>query len=293
MGCHNHCTMLVYNTGEEGNILQLWFRERETDNIKVEWKIKETIYSIKSQYQQVDIVDFFEFGRALVLDGIIQTTVFDEFIYHEMIAHVPMFTHPNPKRVMVVGGGDGGTVREVLKHPSVEQVDLIEIDKEVVDGCIKYLPELATGLKDHRVRINNVDGFKFVQEKQNYYDVVIIDSSDPIGPAVGLFARPFYKSVYAALKEDGLFVAQTESPLFNRDLIQDVYSGIKEIFPIQYLYMAGVPTYSIGPWTFTMGSKRYTKDNARQCCPNMTLKYFNNEVQKGAFMLPNYIKELL
>ena len=274
--------------------MQLWFTERETDNTQAKCNVNETLHSKKSPYQQVDIVEFAEFGRALVLDGIIQTTIFDEFIYHEMIAHIPMYIHPNPKRVMVIGGGDGGTVREILKHPSVEQVDLVEIDKEVVDSCKKYLPELAGCLEsDKRVNVHNVDGFKFVLEKEGYYDVIIIDSSDPIGPAVGLFARPFYKNVYTALKDDGLFVAQTESPLFNRPLINDVYGGIKELFPIQYLYTAGVPTYSIGPWTFTMGSKTYKKEDARTYDESLNLKYFNKEIQRGAFDLPQYIKELL
>ncbi|QNO13584.1 polyamine aminopropyltransferase [Alkalicella caledoniensis] len=273
--------------------MQLWFSERETDNINVKWKVEQTLYSKKSQYQQIDIVEFTDFGRALILDGIIQTTVYDEFIYHEMIAHIPLCIHPNPKKVLVIGGGDGGTVREVLKHESVEKVDLVEIDKEVVDAARKYLPELAGCLEDPRVTVQNVDGFKFVQEKTSYYDVVIIDSSDPIGPAVGLFAKSFYKSVHKILKEDGLFVAQTESPLFNKELITDVYTGIKEIFPVQYLYTAGVPTYSIGPWTFTLGSKRYTKEKARTLNKKIGLKYFNEDVQKGAFLLPQYIKELL
>ncbi|SHJ94869.1 spermidine synthase [Anaerobranca californiensis DSM 14826] len=273
--------------------MELWFTERETDNIKVQWKVNKTLYSKKSPFQQVDIVEFTEFGRALVLDGIIQTTIFDEFIYHEMIAHVPLYIHQKPERVMVVGGGDGGTVREVLKHPTIKQVDLVEIDKEVVESCKKYLPELAGCLADPRVNVYNVDGFKFVEEKEGYYDVIIIDSSDPIGPAIGLFAKPFYQNVYKALKGDGLFTAQTESPLFNSQLIRDVYSGIKEIFPIYYLYTAQVPTYSIGPWTFTLGSKKYKKEDARLYDENMKLRYFNKEIQRSTFDLPQYIKELL
>ncbi|MTI95627.1 MAG: polyamine aminopropyltransferase [Firmicutes bacterium] len=269
--------------------MDLWFSERETENIKVQWKLARTLASHQSQYQKIDIVEFVEFGRGLILDGVIQTTLSDEFIYHEMLAHVPLNTHPNPKTVLVVGGGDGGTVREVLKH-NIDSVDLVEIDGDVVRLCREFLPELAGGLDDPRVRVHIGDGIEYVRKREAAYDCVLVDSSDPVGPAVGLFAREFYSDIFRALKPGGLMAAQTESPLFNQDLIRQVTKGLRQIFQDVRFYWANVPTYSIGPWSFALAGQNIKGVNMSV---TSGCRYYNDAIHQGAFMLPAYFQDLL
>ena len=200
-------------------------------------------------------MDTYEFGRMLLLDGIIMTTIKDEFVYHEMISLPALNTHPNPKNVLVIGGGDGGAIREIVKHPKVEKAILCEIDGQVIEVSKKYLPEISCALNDPKVEVVVEDGIKYIQENKNKFDVILVDSTDPIGPAVGLFAKDFYQGIYDALKEDGVFAAQTESPWVNENLVKRVFQDIKSIFPITRLYLANVPTYPTGMWSFTMGSK--------------------------------------
>ncbi|ADG82868.1 polyamine aminopropyltransferase [Thermincola potens] len=275
--------------------MELILTEKHTDGYSVNWKIKETLHVEQTKYQHLAIVETYEFGRALVLDGIIQTTVKDEYMYHEMIALPALMTHPNPQKVMVIGGGDGGTIREVLKHPSVQQVDLVEIDEKVILACQKYLPEISCALTDSRVRIFVEDGIEYVQRHKDKYDVILIDSSDPIGPATNLFHESFYKNVYEALKTDGIMVCQSESPLFNRELLGNVHKSVKNLFPITRTYLATVPTYISGFWSFTMGSKRYDPLNAEiplDVVNRLKTKYYNADIHKGAFVLPEYVAEL-
>lgn len=271
--------------------MDLWLTEWENKNIKVLWKISKTLETRQSKFQRVDIVEFEEFGRGLVLDGVIQTTLKDEFIYHEMLSHVPLCTHPAPKKVLVVGGGDGGTVREVLRHP-VQQVDLVEIDDEVINVSKKYLPELASCLDDPRVTVHIEDAQKFVKARSIYYDCVLVDSSDPVGPAVGLFAQEFYQDIFNALKDDGVMAAQTESPLFTADLIKQVNDGIKGVFPISKFYWCSIPTYSIGPWSFVFASKKFKPDEYSNPFPQ-GLRYYTSEIHRAAFVLPGYFNKLL
>ena len=176
--------------------MEFLLNEKHTDGYSVTWKFSETVYTERTDYQDLAVIDTLEFGRALVLDGIIQTTEKDEFIYHEMIAHPAMMAHPNPQKVLVIGGGDGGTVREAVRYQSVTQADLVEIDEKVIWASRKYLPEISCALSDRKVRIFVEDGLEFVKGKENYYDVILVDSSDPIGPAIGLFGKEFYTDVY-------------------------------------------------------------------------------------------------
>ncbi len=281
--------------GFEAEIMEFWLNEKHTDGYAVSWKFSETLYTERTDYQHLAVIDTLEFGRALVLDGIVQTTEKDEFIYHEMIAHPAMMTHPNPQKVLVIGGGDGGTIREALRYQSVTRADLVEIDEKVIWACRKYLPTISSALSDSRVRILVEDGLKFVRGKENYYDVILVDSSDPIGPAVGLFGKEFYRDVYNALKEDGILVAQTESPVFNRELLSGVHSTIREIFPITGTYLTAVATYIGGFWSFTCGSKKYDPlavipdpDKLK----DMNLKYYNAAIHQACFALPNFVKDL-
>ncbi|MFK3939422.1 spermidine synthase [Alkalihalobacillus sp. NPDC078783] len=274
--------------------MELWYSEKQTERFGITAKIKRTLHTEKTEFQQLDMIETEEFGNMLVLDGMVMTTEKDEFVYHEMVAHVPLFTHPNPKHVLVVGGGDGGVIREVLKHPSVEKATLVEIDGKVVEYSKKYLPTIAGALDDERVDVQIADGFMHIAKSENEYDVIMVDSTEPVGPAVKLFEKGFYEGISKALKEDGVFVAQTDNPWFQQDLIRNVYSDIKEIFPITRVYTANIPTYPSGLWTFTIGSK--TKDPlevSEDRFHDIETKYYTKELHKAAFALPKFVTDLL
>ncbi|WDL95126.1 polyamine aminopropyltransferase [Alicyclobacillus sp. ALC3] len=268
-----------------------WFTEYQNNNLSIGLRIKQIIHSEKTDFQTLDVVETVEYGRLLVLDGCVMTTDKDEFVYHEMLSHVPMHTHPNPKKVLVVGGGDGGVIREIIKHPSVEKAVLAEIDGRVIEASKTYFPHIASGLSDPRVDVQVTDGIKYVEDHPNEFDIILIDSTDPIGPAVGLFAKDFYQSVHRALKDDGIMVAQTESPFANAKLISSVYKDVSEVFPQTHLYLAFVPTYPTGMWSFTMGSKKYDPNAVTECRVSGT-KYYTNAVHKGALALPPFVQEL-
>ncbi len=274
--------------------MDLWLKEGQIENAAMTYKIKETIHTEKTEYQDLAIIDTYEFGRMLVLDGIVQTTIKDEFVYHEMISHIPLYTHKKPKKVLVVGGGDGGAIREILKHPSVEKVVLCEIDKRVVDLSIEYLPEISCGLKDPRAEVFIGDGIKYVLEHKNEFDVIIVDSTDPFGAAEGLFNVNFYKSLYECLTEDGIFVAQTETPFYLPHVVKKVYTDILNVFPVTRMFMAAIPTYPGVYWSFTMGSKKYDPlEIDINNIPDLDTKYYHKELHKSCFVLPKYVKDLI
>ncbi len=271
----------------------IWFSELQEPGLAISCEIKEVLYNKKSAFQDIKVVDTKTFGRMLLLDNVIQTTIKDEFVYHEMITMVALNTHPNPENVLVIGGGDGGSIREIVKHPGVKKVTLVEIDECVVEVSKKYLPEISCGLNDSKAEVLIDDGIKHVQNSGSEYDVIIIDSTDPVGPAEGLFGENFYKSVYKALKSDGIFVAQTESPFFNQDILKKVLKSINNIYENCCLYLANVPTYPGGLWSFTMGSKKYIPENVDlDNIPDLNSKYYSKEVHKSCFILPPFVKEL-
>lgn len=274
--------------------MELWFTEKQTPQMGLSLLVKETLHAEQTPFQHLAVMETEQYGRMLALDGMVQTTVADEFVYHEMITHVALNTHPNPRRVLVVGGGDGGAIREILKHQSVERATLVEIDGRVVEASRRWLPEISCGLSDPRAEIIIDDGIKHVAGSKNLYDVIIVDSTEPIGPAAGLFARPFYQSIFDALTDDGIMVAQTESPFVNRDLIRSVYADIRATFPVARLYLAAIPTYPSGLWSFTLGSKKYdplTVDPAK--FRPMKTRYYTPEVHRGCFALPEIAAELV
>ncbi len=277
--------------------MELWFTEDQTPEMRISCRVKEVLYRGKSTYQEILVLDTFQFGRMLVLDDIIQTTERDEFVYHEMIVHPALVAHPKPERVLVVGGGDGGTVREVLKHTSVQEVVLAEIDEKVVEVARRFLPTISSGLDDPRVKVDIGDGIKHVKGVRGAYDVIIVDSTDPIGPAVGLFSEDFYRSVREALRPEGLLVAQTESPFFNSTLVQQVQRTVAGLFPVTTLHLASVPTYPGGLWSFTIGSKVVDPRNPGQerleMAAGLETRYYSPEVQHQAFVLPPFVAELV
>lgn len=274
--------------------MDLWYTEKQTEYFGITAQIKETLVREKTEYQDLAIIDTLEFGRMLVLDGMVMTTIRDEFVYHEMIAHPALVTHPNPKRVLVVGGGDGGVIREILKHPQVEEAVLVEIDGKVIEYSKKFLPEIAGKLDDPRVQVIVGDGYKHIHDNKNQYDVIIVDSTEPVGPAVQLFEKGFYQGIYDALKEDGIFVAQTDNPWFKGELTAKVFRDVKEIFPIVHVYQANVPTYPSGLWTFTLGSKVHDPLNVdANAIPEFESRYYSPRLHHAAFSLPRFVEQLL
>jgi spermidine synthase len=274
--------------------MDMWLKEGQLADAAMTYKIKETLVTKKTEYQDLAILDTYAFGRMLVLDGIVQTTIKDEYVYHEMISHIPLFTHPNPKRVLVVGGGDGGAIREVLKHPSVEKAILCEIDKAVVDECKRFLPEISCALDDPRCEVFIGDGIKYVHEHKNEFDVIIVDSTDPFGAAEGLFGGSFYKEISECLTNDGLFIAQTETPFYLPEVVKRVYDDATAVFSITKLFMAAIPTYPSGFWSFTVGSKKYDPETADLSNTiDIETKYYTKKLHKSCFVLPKFIENII
>lgn len=279
--------------------MSFWFTEKHSENVRFSFKVKKQLFSEKSDYQQVDIFETYEFGRVLTLDGCVMVTEKDEFIYHEMIVHIPMMVNPNIKKVLIIGAGDGGTVRELTRYNTIENIHMVEIDKMVVDVCKEFLPQTACKLTDPRVTIFYEDGLKFVRSKQNEYDLIIVDSTDPFGPGEGLFTREFYKNCYSALVCDGTIVNQCDSIYYSSydETLKRAFNKLNDIFPICKIYQAHIPTYPSGHWLFGYASKAFDpiKDFHIEYYNKMDLKmkYYNSDLHKGCFYLPNYVKEAL
>lgn len=282
--------------------MESWFFENQTGNFGIKVRIKSILHHEYSDFQEISVYDTEEFGRMLVLDEAVMFTDKNEFVYHEMLGLVPVFAHKNPERILIIGGGDGGVVRECLKNPFVKHIDLVEIDRKVVDVSMEFFPSIACRLKDEKVTVMAEDGIKYLKnvEGDNKYDVILIDSTDPVGPAEGLFTREFYESGKSALKEGGIFVAQTESPFFKEKLISDINKIYRDIYPVTCLYYAMIPVYPSGLWSFTAGSKLYDPrtvnsvyDGFDFSSEKMGLKYYSPEVHASSFILPNFIKEIL
>lgn len=273
-----------------------WITEEQSENLRLSTKVSRIIYEGESPFQKIVVAESEEFGTMLSLDGVFQTSIKEEFVYHEMITHIPLFLHPNPERVLIIGGGDGGAAREAVRHEKVKEVTMVEIDGKVVELAKEYLPQIASAMIENHPKLTVTigDGIGHVAEKENYYDVIIVDCSDPIGPGEGLFTKAFYENTYKALKGDGLFVQQTESPWMHQPIIKKTWAAVSEIFPISRLYLAHIPIYPSGMHCFTMGSKTY---DPLQWEPNreqtFATHYYNKGIQRSAFVLPNFVKEIL
>ncbi|HIT41172.1 MAG TPA: polyamine aminopropyltransferase [Candidatus Caccovicinus merdipullorum] len=279
--------------------MEMWFTEKHTADVKFSIRVDRQIYTGQSDFQRIDVFESKEFGRFLTLDGYMMLTERDEFIYHEMITHVPMAVHPAVRNVLVIGAGDGGVVRELTRYPALENIDMVEIDPLVVEVSKKYLPQTACRLNDERVHIYYEDGLRFVRSKEDLYDLIIVDSTDPFGPGEGLFTKEFYGSCFKALKEDGIMVNQHESPFYPEDAVacQRAHKRIVESFPISRVYQAHIPTYPSGHWLFGFASKKYHPvhdlDGARWNLLGIKTRYYTTRLHGGAFMLPAYVEELL
>lgn len=279
--------------------MELWYTDQHTKDVRFSMKCKKMLVSHKSEFQRIDILETYEYGRVLVLDGELMITEKDEFIYHEMITHVPMAVHPNVKRVLVIGAGDGGTIRELCKYDSIESIDMVEVDKDIVTLCKEYMPSTACKLTDERVHMYFEEGLRFVRGKHDEYDLIIVDCADPFGPAEGLFTREFYGNCFKALDEDGILINQHESPFYNEhsNSVQKAHRNISSIFPTSTVYQCHIPSYPSGHWLFGFASKTYDpiKDIKEKEWNELKLKvrYYNTDLHKGCFYLPNYVKELL
>jgi spermidine synthase len=272
-----------------------WFTEKHTPHCGITMEVKKSIYSGRSEFQTLKILDTYEFGRVFLLDDLVMLTERDEFIYHEMLAHVPLNTHPNPEKVLVIGGGDGGTVREVLKHPVVKEITLVEIDRMVVEAALAHLPGISEGLRDDRTRIVYGDGVRFVADAEpGSYDLVLVDSTDPVGPAEALFTESFFRDCLAALGPDGILVSQSESPFYHLSFMVDVYKLMNRVYPKAGFYLAPVPTYPSGFWSFLMGSKSGNKplSSCRQQS-DLATRYYDHQVHLASFALPRFLTEAL
>lgn len=278
--------------------MELWYTEQHTEYVRFSIKVDKHLYSGQSEYQRIDVFEAKEFGTFFTLDGLMMVTEKDEFIYHDMIVHVPMATNLGIKKVLVIGAGDGGTIRELTRYQTIETIDMVEIDKMVVEVCRKYLPQTACRLDDPRVNIFYEDGLRFIRAKENYYDLIIVDSTDPFGPGEGLFTKEFYGSCYKALKQDGILVNQHENPYYEiyASSMQRAHQRIMEFFPICRVYQAHIPTYPSGHWLFGFASKKFDPLNLDEKAWNslgLKTKYYNTDIHKGSFALPTYVQELL
>lgn len=279
--------------------MELWFTEQHTEDVHFSIKVDKQLYSAQSDFQRIDIFESKEFGRFLALDGYMMLTDRDEFIYHDMIVHVPMAVGKNIKKVLVIGAGDGGAIRELVRYKDIECIDVVEIDEMVVKSCVEFMPQTAGFFNDPRVNMHFEDGLKFIRKPENEYDLIIVDSTDPFGPGEGLFTREFYGNCYKALTEDGILVNQHESPYYENDATacQRAHKRITECFPIHDVYQAHIPTYPSGHWLFGFASKKYDPikdlDAEKWNALGLYTKYYNTDLHVGAFQLPTYVKELL
>lgn len=279
--------------------MEMWFSEMHTANVKISIRTDKQLYSAQSDYQRIDVFQSPEFGRFVTLDGDIIFSEADEFIYNEMVTHVPMSVHPNVKKVLIIGGGDGGVAREFCRYEEIEEIDVVESDDMFVDVCRQYFPETAKGFEDPRVNIYYEDGLRFLRDKINAYDIIVNDSTDPFGHTEGLFTKEFYGSCYKALKEDGIMVYQHGSPFYDEDEVacRSMHRKAYKSFPISRVYQAHIPTCPSGYWLFGFASKKYHPLNdfkpERFNNRNLETWYYTTNLHMGAFMLPKYVEDLL
>lgn len=271
---------------------ELWFTEEQSVNMKLSLRVSDVLLNITSPYQDILLIQTAEYGRMLVLDGAIQITERDEFCYSEMMAHVPLCAHPAPASVLIVGGGDGAVLREVLRHPCVARAVLVDIDEQVVEASRRFLPSVAASMDDPRAEVRCTDAIEYIRNAHGEFDVAIVDSTDPVDFAAGLFEAPFYRDLRQALREDGMVIAQTESPFSDASVITGAFDALRRVFPVARLCWGAMPTYPTGMWTYTVGSSSYDPSVPVRSCPPGT-RYYTPDVHRAAFALPAFLSELI
>lgn len=291
----------THSVGVSGmeDLWNVWYSELHEHTCGLTVKVDRVLESTQSEFQRIDVIENKFFGKTLVLYGSLMAAENDNNAYNEMITHVPLFVHPDPKRVLIIGGGDCGALTEALKHPTVEQVVMCEIDKKVVEVSQRHLPRLTTGLNDPRAKVVYQDGKHFIEQSKQKYDLITLDLSDPIGPAADLFQKPFHKKVRDTLTEDGIMIAQSESPFFHRSAVRPMYENLRDIFPIVRMYVAYMPIYPSAYWSFAFCSKKFEPvedfDSARyaKLRTKLRTRYYNGDVHVAAFALPEFVRELI
>ncbi|MBD1551982.1 polyamine aminopropyltransferase [Pseudomonas typographi] len=261
------------------------------------FRIEKMLHEVRTEHQHLVIFQNPVMGRVMALDGVIQTTEADEYIYHEMLTHVPIFAHGAAKRVLIIGGGDGGMLREVCKHASVEHITMVEIDATVVDMCKTYLPEHSKGaFEDSRLNLVIDDGMRFVANTRETFDVIISDSTDPIGPGEVLFSENFYQACHRCLNEGGILVTQNGTPFMQLGGVKNTAGRLRGVFADWHFYQAAVPTYIGGAMAFAWGATRsdYRKLpvetlHRRFAGSGIVTRYYNPAIHVGAFALPQYV----
>ena len=284
---------------EEGmaDLWNVWYSELHDGQSGLTVKVNRIVESTQSEFQRIDVLETKDFGKMLVLYGSLMVCDNDNNAYNEMIAHVPLFTHPSPKQVLIIGGGDCGALTEVMKHPEVDSCLMCELDRMVVETSRKHFPKLCVGVDDPRARLVFQDGKKLIEETDDMFDVIILDLSDPVGPAADLFQKEFHEKVYERLSDDGILVAQSESPFYNKKTVRSIYANLKQVFPIVRMYTCFMPIYPSGMWSFAFCSKKYDPladfDEQRWLDLALSTQYYNAETHRGAFALPKFARDLL
>jgi spermidine synthase len=273
--------------------LELWVEEMHQEMLGLRYRVRRTLFSGESAFQQIDVVDTVGFGKMLFNDSVAMISERDEFVYHEMIAHVPMFVHPGVERALVIGGGDGGTVRELLRHPGVRHCRLVEIDPLVLEACREHIPQTSAALDDPRVEVTTADGVEFVAGTDQRYDLVIVDSTDPIGPATPLFGEEFYGNVHRVLENDGIVVSQAESPFYEEERQRSMLGILGRRFRRVQLYNYVNLTYPGGLWSFTFAARGDLCpvgdfDPQRVRDSGLEFRYYSPTVHRAAFVHPEF-----
>ena len=265
-------------------------REYQTPASGIFFTVKKVLYSGRSRFQTIEIILNRDYGRVLMLDGLVQTTERDEFYYHEMLVHPALSSHPKPDRVLIVGGGDGGALREVLKHP-VKKAWMVEIDGEVIEACRKHFPWLRPSFKDRRAEFVIADGNVFIEKTPETFDAIIVDSSDPVGPSTVLHAEGFYRKLKSRLNPGGIIAAQAGSLMLHQDSHARKNVFLRKIFRHSGLYLGPVPTYPVGTWCYNFLSDGIDPFAPRKLRIPKGLKYYNADIHRASFAMPNYLKK--
>ena len=274
--------------------MALWFSETASPGHRLDWKVKRMLFSGQSELQTVEVLDTEQFGPSLVLDGIMQTTTGDEYIYHEMMAWVPLNVHPRPEQVLIVGGGDGGLAREVLQSPKVKEVTLVEIDPLVIEVSRKFLPTHGAAFDDPRFKLVIGDGLAYLAKPDHHYDLILVDSTDPegTGPGSVLYTEEFHQRVRSALTDQGLYVQQSGTPTYNPEVLRDASHSVSRVFPICRVYWCVVPTYPGGLFTFTSGSMKYDLMQFQATHVNHA-RWYTPAIHRASFALPPIVARLV
>ena len=279
------------------DLWNVWYSELHNHTSGLTLKVNRIVESLQSEFQRIDVLENDDFGRILVLYGSLMVCDGDNNAYNEMIAHVPLFCHPSPKEVLIIGGGDCGALTEVLKHPEVKRCTMCEIDKMVVEVSKKYFPALTAGLDDPRAHVIYQNGKVFIEQAKEKFDLILMDLSDPIGPAADLFQKSFHQQVYRCLTDKGIMVAQSESPYYNQEAVKEMYRNLREIFPVVRMYTCFMPIYPSSYWSFAFCSKGIDPvrdfDQARYDEIKPITRYYNDEIHHASFVLPQFVRDLL